>query len=82
MENKEWFRFTTEKAYGILIYYGILFLISLFLSLTGVLNETFFTTFSMTEKALIAGVAATAQILLCGLLAARYNRPAAREVIA
>ena len=56
MENKEWFIFTTKKAYRILIYYVILFLISLFLSLTGILNETFFTNFSMTGKVVLSSI--------------------------
>jgi len=56
MENKDWFKFTTKKATGILIYYGLLFLFALFLSLTGVLNESFFTSSTMTEKAVYAGI--------------------------
>ena len=56
MENKDWFKFTTKKATGILVYYGLLFLIALFLSLTGVLNETFYTENTMTEKAVFAGI--------------------------
>lgn len=55
-ENKDWFKFTTKKAYGILIYYGILFVIALLLALTGVLNEVFFTTLTILEKAVIAGI--------------------------
>lgn len=57
MENKnEWFRFTKEKALGILIYYGILFLISIPLAISGILNNYLPTTFSIIEKSIIAGI--------------------------
>ena len=55
-ENKDWFKFSIKKAYGILIYYGILFIIALLLALTGVLNEVFFTTLTLIEKSVISGI--------------------------
>lgn len=57
MENKnEWFRFTKEKARGIFIYYGILFIISIPLAISGILNEYLLGALSIIEVSIIAGI--------------------------
>ena len=53
-EKKIWFKFSSKKAIGIFIYYGILFFLSIFFAITGILNETFFTELSITEKSIIS----------------------------
>lgn len=57
MEDKsEWFRFTKEKALGILIYYGILFLVATPLAITGILNDCLLLSLSIIQKSIIAGI--------------------------
>lgn len=54
MANKEWFKFSKGKAKGILFYYGAIFIFGLLLALTGILDETFLKSFTISEKSIIA----------------------------
>ncbi len=55
VKKKNWFKFSSKRAFGIFIYYSILFSFSMFFAITGILNESFLTKLTITQKSIISG---------------------------